>query len=319
MLTRRALMRCAAALPLSIIVAGASASPARVKLEFHSAFLMNLHHFLYNLGVHPEQLEKINWTATPSADEMAALRSAVSWYRDNYAKRDLLFDEQMTSIKAALSVADDRRDTSGLALPAQLAAALDRAAPVYARCIWARQDASNQQWMAEAERLDERYGAEVQEGVARYLQTPFPLTPIRIDIVVETGKRQGAYTDTQTVIPGGRPSYQGLASLEMIYHEISHIASTTKLEDAIEARLKATQRKLDTDLWHVVQFYTVGAVVKNALKGMEYEPYADKAGLFNGYWSPLLQPIENEWRPYMNGKQTFEQAVVRMVDRLPAG
>lgn len=318
MLTRRALMRCAAALPLSIIVAGASASPTRVKLEFHSAFLMNLHHFLFNLGVHPEQLEKIGWTSAPSADEMAALRGAVAWYRDNYAKRDLLFDEQLTSIKAALSVADDRHDTSGLALPAQLAAALDRAAPVYARCIWVRQDASNQQWIADAKRLDERYGAEVQEGVAGYLQTPFPLTPIRIDIVVETGKRQGAYTDTQTVIPGGRPSYQGLASLEMIYHEISHIASTAKLEDAIEARLKATQRKLDTDLWHVVQFYTVGAVVKNALKGMEYEPYADKAGLYKGYWSPLMPLVENEWRAYMDGKQTFEQAVVRMVDRLPA-
>jgi len=147
------------------------------------------------------------------------------------------------------------------------------------------------------------------------------LTPIRIDIVVETGKRQGAYTDTQTVIPGGRPSYQGLASLEMVYHEISHIESTTKLEDAIEARLKATQRKPDSDLWHGGQFYTIGAVVKDAYKrdGIAYEPYADKGGLFNGYWSPLLQPIENEWRPYMNGKQTFEQAVVRMVDQLPAG
>jgi len=124
-------MRCAAALPLSIIVAGASASQARVKLEFHSAFLMNLHHFLYNLGVHPEQLEKISWTAAPSADELTALRDAVSWYRDNYAKRDLLFDEQMKAIKTALSVGDARRDTSGLALPPQLAAALDSVAPMY--------------------------------------------------------------------------------------------------------------------------------------------------------------------------------------------
>lgn len=322
MLTRRALMRCAAALPLSVIVAGAGASPARVKLEFHSAFLMNLHHFLYNLGAHPEQLEKINWATAPSADEMTALRSAVAWYRDNYAKRDLLFDDQMTSIKTALSVADARRDTSGLALPPQLAAVLDSVAPMYARCLWAQQDAGNLQWIAEAKRLDERYGAEVQEGVARYLQTPFPLTPIRIDIVVETGKRQGAYTDTQTVIPGGRPSYQGLASLEMVYHEISHIASTAKLEDAIEARLKATQRKLDTDLWHVVQFYTVGAVVKDAYKqrdGIAYEPYANKGGLYQGYWSPLAPLVDSEWRAYMDGKHTFDQAVVRMVDRLPAG
>src|ERR1700740_3571576 len=130
MLTRRALMRYAAALPLSIIVAGAGASQARVKLEFHSAFLMNLHHFLYNLGVHPEQLEKISWPAAPSADEMAALRSAVAWYRATYAKCALLFDDQMASIKTALSLADTRRDTNGLALPPQLAAALDSVAPM---------------------------------------------------------------------------------------------------------------------------------------------------------------------------------------------
>jgi len=321
MLTRRALMRCAAALPLSLIVAGVGASPARLQLDFRSAFLMNLHHFLYNLGVHPELVEKVGWTAAPTDDEMIALRKAVAHYRDNYAKRDLLFDELMTSIKTALSVADTRREAGGLALPPQLAVTLDSAAPMYARCIWAQQDASNQQWITEAKRLDARYGAEVQEGIARYLQAPFPLTPIRIDIVVETGKRQGAYTGTQTVIPGGRPSYQGLASLEMVYHEISHIASTEKLEDAIEARLKATQRKIDSDLWHAVQFYTVGTVVKDAYKrdGIAYEPYADKGGLFKGYWSPLMPLIENEWRPYMNGKQTFDQAVARMVDQLPAG
>ncbi|WP_147330364.1 MULTISPECIES: hypothetical protein [unclassified Duganella] len=321
MLTRRALMRCAAALPLSLIVAGVGASPTRVQLEFHSAFLMNLHHFLYNLGVHPELVEKISWTATPSADEMTALRKAVAHYRDNYAKRSPLFDDQMASIKTALSVADTRREAGGLALPPQLAATLDSVAPMYAHCIWAQQDASNQQWIAEAKRLDARYGVEVQEGIARYLQAPFPLTPIRIDVVVDTGTRQGGYTDTQTVIPSGRPDYQGLASLEMVYHEISHIASTDKLENAIEARLKATQRNPDSDLWHGVQFYTVGTVVKDAYKrdGIAYEPYADKGGLFKGYWSPLLPPIESEWRPYMNGKQTFDQAVARMVDQLPAG
>ena len=319
--TRRALMRCAAALPLAVMVSGARAQPPRVKLEFHSAFLMNLHHFLYKLGVHPEQLEKTDWVVAPSAGEMTTLRGAVAWYHDNYAKRDLLFDEQMVAIKTALGVADTRRDAGGLGLPPQLAAMLDGVAPVYARCLWARHDAGNQQWIAEARRLDQRYGADVQEGVARYLQAPFPTTPIRIDIVADTGTRQGAYTDTQVVISGGRPSYQGLASLEMVYHEISHIASTTKLEDAIEARLKATQRKPDSDLWHVAQFYTVGAVVQDVYKrrdGIDYETYADKGGVYKGYWAPLAPLVQSEWRAYMNGQQSFEQAVVRMVDRLPA-
>lgn len=315
-------MRCAIALPLSVMLAGAGPPQQRVQLAFHSGFLMNLHHFLYDLGIHPEKLEKINWTSAPSPAETATLRNAMAFYRDNYAQRDLLFDEQTTSIKTALSVADARRDTLGLALPPALASVLDRAAPIYERCIWPQQDAGNRLWIAEAKRLDERYGAAVQEGVSRYLQSGFPLTPVRIDIVVETGKRQGGYTDTQTVIPGGRASYQGIAALEMVYHEVAHIASTARLEEMIEARLKETRRPLDSDLWHAVQFYTVGKVTKDAVKrldGIDYEPYADKAGLFTGYWSPFLPLLENDWRAYMEGRLSLQQAVGRMVDRLPAG
>ncbi len=310
-----------AAEPVSAAPSSTVLPAHRANFEFHSAFLMNLHHFLFNLGVHQELMDKIIWPITPTREEMNSLRAAVAFYHDNYVRRDLLFDEVMTSIKTGLSIDDARRDASSLPLTQPLIAVLNSVAPMYARCIWAEQDALNQTWIREAKVLDARYGEEIQGGIEHYLGRPFPTSPIRIDVVVETGKRQGGYTDVQTVIPGGRISYQGLASLEMLYHETSHIASTTALDEAIEARLKQTRRPLDSDLWHALQFYTVGTLVRDVVKrqdGADYEPYADKAGLFKGYWSPFMPLIETDWRAYMQGKSSFQNAITRMVDKLPA-
>jgi hypothetical protein len=148
----------------------------------------------------------------------------------------------------------------------------------------------------------------------------FPSLPIRVDMVSDTGSRQGAYTDEQTVMPSGRADYQKLASLEMLYHEASHTTVTAPLEEALSARLGATGRNPDSDLWHVVQFYTVGAVTRDVLARhgeLGYQPYADKRGLYKGYWSPLMPAVETAWRDHMAGKTDLQQAVRQMVDRLP--
>jgi hypothetical protein len=129
----------------------------------------------------------------------------------------------------------------------------------------------------------------VQAGIERDLGAPFPVAPVRDDVVFNTGTRQGAYTDDQIVMPSSRADYQGLASLEMLYHEASHTTVTAVLEEAISARLKATGRKDDSDLWHVAQFYTVGKVTQDVLarRGLAYRSYADQRGLYAGpRWKP---------------------------------
>lgn len=292
---------------------------ARVRFDYHSGFLMNLHHTLYDLAMHPKRAGSLLARASP--DEAAALQGALAFYRTEYGKRDLMFDDDMAAIKRALSVADDaRRDPHGLALPPALVDALAQAAPAYARLAWLDDDAINHAWIARARQLDGRYGAAVQAAVERGLGAGYPARPIRVDLVRDTGTRQGAYTDTQTVIPAGRPSYQDLSSLEMLYHEAAHVQTADRLEHAIAVDAQQHGRDSDTELWHVLQFYTVGAAVGSALAGdgIAYVQYAERQGLYAGPWSSYMPLVDSDWKPWLAGREGWRDAIDRMVARLPA-
>lgn len=301
-------------LSASACAAAAEPSPARVGFAFHSAFLPNLHHYLYNLATHPAAV-----TSLPPA-EAQSLSGPIAYYHDHFAGRDLLFDDGLAAIKRALLAADDaRRDPDGLALPPELAATLRAAAPVYAAHEWPAQDAANRAWIAAVQALDARYGAAVQAAVERGLASRYPET-VRIDVVFETGKRQGAYTDASAVIPSGRASYQGHAALEMLYHEAAHVQTADALEAALSRALGAAGKSRDSDLWHVLQSYTVGAAVRDALarEGIDYRPYADKAGLMDGVWAGTKPLTEADWKPYLAGRESFDAAVGHMAAAVPA-
>ncbi|HXA48205.1 MAG TPA: hypothetical protein VNW52_11295, partial [Burkholderiaceae bacterium] len=283
----------------------------RVRFEFHSAFLMNLHHFLYDAAVHDGKLEKEAWQTAPTDAQMQTLRDAVTFYKRHYAKQSLLFDESMRDIKVALSVDDDRRDATGLKLPGDLMTVLNGVAPIYAQCIWAAQNQANLAWIQQVRKLDAAYGAEIQAHIEHDLAHAFPSTPIRDDIVVASGDWAGAYTTEeppQSVLPSGNEDYQGLASLEMLYHEASHIYVTDTVSDEIDADLKAMQRS-DHGLWHAVQFYTVGEVVKNVLKrraDLDYQPYAQKNRVYTRGWSAYVPLLEGPWQSYLQGSVSMQ-------------
>jgi len=298
-----------------------SPSFQRASFEYHSAFLMNLHHFLLEVAIRKKSLQDLPWDQRPSDAEQAALKDAVDFYQTNYAKRDLLFDESMQSIKRGLSVDDQRRDASGLAIPAPLIAVLNRAAPAYARCIWASQNKSNLDWIAGAKKLDASYGKEIQVRIEKYMAHAFPTKSIRTDIVVATGTRPGAYTDEQIVMPSGRADYQGLAALEMLYHEATHTTVTDTLVATINDSMKAAHREGESDLWHVLQFYTVGKVTQDVLKqsgNIDYQPYALKNGLYQRAWPEYLDLIDQVWEPYLEGQLKFKEAIVQAVNQMPA-
>ncbi|MFZ6656760.1 hypothetical protein [Undibacterium sp. TJN19] len=281
---------------------------------------MNLHHFLLDVSIQKRSLDELPWDHVPSATELNELKAAVSFYQSNYAQRDVMFDDTMQSIKHGLSVDDQRRDATGLAIPAPLIVILNRVAPAYARCIWASQDKSNQAWISQAKQLDTKYGAEIQAGIEKYLAHAFPVTPIRNDVVVLTGTRQGAYTDEQIIMPSGRADYQGLAALEMLYHEASHTTVTDTIVAAIDSRMKVTHHKGESDLWHVLQFFTVGKLTEDVLKergNLDYQPYALKNGLYQRAWPEYIAVIDNTWIPYMENQMNFQQAIERAVEQIP--
>ena len=306
---------------LPTVSAPATELPAhRVVFEFHSAFLMNLHAFLLDASTRKREISSYPWVIAPTPAEEKTLAKAIAFYEANYAQRNLLDDPTMTDIKKALSVNDSQRDPKELNLPPDLAAIFIGVAPIYLRSLWPAQDTSNREWIRQAKMLNAQYGAEVQADIELFMNHRFQTTPIRVDIVVATGSRNGGYTDTQTILPSGRTDYQGLQALEMLYHEAAHIDVADTVTEEIDAELKAKHRSGDS-LWHAVQFYTVGEVVKSVYSrngNIGYQTYADLNGVYTrGSWPTYHAAIEAEWRPYLKGHATMQQAISGMVDRMP--
>ncbi len=297
---------------------------AHLRFDFHSGFLMNLHHFLYDAARHPDRLG-VAWSARPSDDDMATMRAAVAFYARNYAARDLLFDDEMVDIKHALAVDDDqRRDARGLALPPELIVQMERVAPVYARTLWPSHDATNLAWIARVRALEARYGAAIQPAIEKALDHPFP-AGIRDDVVVDTGTFTGAYTDgppPQTVIPSGWREYDGLAALEMIWHEAAHADVTDTLEHAIAADVDTLHRAPASarNLWHAAQFYAVGHVVQDVLARdghVDYVPYATRNGVCARAWQSFVPLLQGDWEAWLQGRGSMGEAVRAMVAQLP--
>lgn len=324
MTIHRFALALACAVPLLVGCADRSAepSPAALRFEFHSAFLMNLHHFLIDAARHPGRIDAVKWDVPPTADEMAALHDAVAFYATTFGKRDLLFDGELRDIKHALARAGDARwQADGLGLPPALAAVLDRAAPAYARCLWSSQDRTNRAWIARVQVLEARYGAQIQPRLERIFDSSFP-DSIREDIVVTTGTFTGAYTDApppQTVMPSGWDEYDGLAALEMIWHEAAHAGPGDQLEALIEADAKAQGRQVPENLWHAALFEAVGATVSDVLArdGVPgYVEYAEKNGVYQRAWPQYLPALHDEWRTWIAGHGRLKGAVDAMLVRL---
>lgn len=321
MTLHRFALAMALAAPLSTGLAGCAVEapvPTVLRFEFHSAFLMNLHHFLVDAARHPDRLDAVKWERPPTPDEMAALHAAVAFYTSTFGQRDLLFDDQLRDIKHALARADDaRQQADGLGLPPALAAMLDRAGPAYARCLWPAQDRVNRDWIARVQVLQARHGAQIQPRLERIFQARFPAS-IRDDVVVTTGTFTGAYTDApppQTVIPSGWEEYGGLAALEMIWHEAAHAGPGDQLEALFETEARAMGRQVPDNLWHAALFEAVGATVSDVLArdgATGYVEYAVANGVYRRAW-PSYQPLlRNEWAAWLAGRGSLQGAVDAM-------
>lgn len=329
MLNLRFELPLALAIPLLSGTAGCAADapvppPVPMRFQFHSAFLMNLHHFLVDAARHPGRIDTVKWSVPPTVDEMLAMHEAVTFYATSFGKRNLLFDDQLREIKRTLASADDAHEQAdGLGLPPTLTAMLDRAAPVYARCLWESQDRTNREWIARVQVLQARYGGQIQARLERIFESRFPAS-IRDDVVVTTGTFAGAYTDVPpplTVIPSGWDEYGGLASLEMIWHEAAHAGPSDRLESLIEREAHAMGRQLPDNLWHAALFDAVGITTSDVLArdGQPgYVEYAEKNGVYQRAWPHYVPLLHDEWRAWIAGRGSMKSAVDAMLAGQPA-
>ena len=99
----------------------------------------------------------------------------------------------------------------------------------------------------------------------------------------------------------------------MTLHEASHgltDALITALEDAGRAAMKDGGA-----LWHPVQFFVVGEVMKRTLAadGVPFTSYLYATGLFDRAWAKYKRAIETSIGAWLDKRLAWNQAIAQLV------
>lgn len=298
--------------------------------EFHSDFWINLHHFLYQQtlldGAGKGQIA--GSVVSLSAGDRLIWDQALAFYRGSMQGRDLLFDPRMVAIDSALAEDEKATSVGGPDLGTDLAKVLNEAAPIYRKYWWPTHDTANRFWIVTAEPLVHTCGTLLLNQLAGAYQTQWHSGSMRVDVTVYANWA-GAYTPTvdpgHILIASTDSRNQGFAALEILFHEASHtIVSPNegRIGQALAAAAKASNSAMPPDLWHALIFYTTGEFTRRDLSNLgvnDYEPYADRNGLWRGSWRDYRSALSLFWRKHLDDKLSIEEAVSKTVDALTTG
>ncbi|HEV2522117.1 MAG TPA: hypothetical protein VGT24_07015 [Candidatus Acidoferrales bacterium] len=319
--------------------------------ELHSGFWVNLHHFLYlqarllkgnsSFGdptrgaAQPDELP-VSLIDFPAA-EISAWRDAVAFYSKDLAGRDLQLNGDMENINNQLALMETCPDLEGKTsascksgLRPDLIEALERAAPVYRSHWWAQQDRANRDWVSQIAPMIQQMGVELSGQLAEVYQRPWPAGRIRVDVVAYGGP-YGAYTSLNPIhvtISSRDPRNRGVYGFEVLFHESSH-ALAGAVNEAIAKEFRDRDKPIPRDFWHVLLFYTTGEMVRRDVEygsmilpsekigsPSSYLPYAARFGLYSGGWERFRALLDLYWRPYLDGRVSFETAMARLASEM---
>jgi hypothetical protein len=315
--------------------------------EMHSGFWVNLHHFLYlqarltrgnsssmdsgRGAAHPNE-PPVSLLDFPG-EQIRAWQSAVAFYAKDLAGRDLLLNGDMENINNQLAEMETCPDLEGKTTPlcksglrTDLIAALEGAAPVYRAHWWPQQDRANREWIAQVSPMVQQLGVELSGQLADIYQRPWPAGRLRVDVVWYGGP-YGAYTTlspTHVTISSHDARNQGIYGFEVIFHESSHSLAGS-VNDAIAREFRKRDKPIPRELWHALLFYTTGELLRRdlaygTLNGVSfqgtdpsnYQPYAERFGLYAGGWERFRGMLDLYWRPYLENKVSFDTAMARL-------
>ena len=302
---------------LCLLAAGPGAAQERVtavaELQFYSSFWMNLHHRL-----HADARDKKNRVDVGlwSPGDRAAWNTALGVYARELAQRDLRTGKDMTIISGRLSGAG--QSLASLGLSDDHRRALEGVAPVYRARLWPEDDKRNRAWIEDVSRRLQQISARVLPQLEAFYRTPWysATRTVRVDIVY-VGNARGGYTwvypEVHSVIDAADATYQGWLGVEMTLHEASH-----GLTDLLIAELENAGRAAKKDagaLWHPVQFFVVGEVMKRTLAadGVMFTSYLYETGLFDRAWAQYKRAIETYIGAWLDKRLGWNEAIAELV------
>ncbi|MDP9099274.1 MAG: hypothetical protein M3N48_09830 [Verrucomicrobiota bacterium] len=297
-----------------------AAGPSRL-FEFHSAFWINLHHFLYLQARARMDTPDSHRPAVAGVradmemicklppDQRQPWNAALDCYERDLAKLDLIFDGSLVKMTNKIATQESIPSLHSSGLDPAVIHALEGAAPVYRSHWWPRHDQMNRAWAAMIDPLLRRYGDSLAQEIAKAYQTNWPAKPFRVDLCAYANWA-GAYTvdDMQRItlssLDEGNGATQGL---EGLFHESLHV-----LEGPVVAELlrqaKAQGKEAPRFLSHALIFYTAGEITRRTVSG--HKPYAVGHHLWNGDpWSKYWNLLRTYWQPYLDGRTSLVDAM----------
>ena len=326
---------------LSIVAVGAAAACTRATpvrsapsgdrtrlFEFHSDFWVNLHHFLYVTARARAGLDATRTAVTSALSDTAgfgtlsraqqdAWNRALVYYGRAVASRDILFDSSLVDVNDRLAEVETATTVGGAAnLDPEIAAALDRAAPVYRALWWPRHDASNRRWTARAVAVLAEHGDAAARAEAAVFHHPWPWTPVRVDVSAYANWA-GAYTTENpshvNVRSTDTPPNDGATIFETLFHEVLHTMDDS-LFAVLRTSFRASGKRWPRDPTHLFIFYTAGEVTRRLFPG--HVPFAEQVGMWtrNPDFARMLPLLRAHWQPRLDGRGSLEEAMRRIAD-----
>ena len=294
---------------------------------FHTdEFWLNLHHFLYVLGraenkesdtareaVSGAAADQESGLAKLSAKDQKIWREAVISYAAGPSKKDIVFDSPMPAVTAALARAADAKNLSGSEINPEIAAILQRAAPIYRKAWWKRHHQANRTWQKSIQALLDRHGGNVLAFITKAYKLEWPAAGFPVHVSAYTNWA-GAYSTTGNllVLASQSPSLQGAYGLETIFHEGMH-QWDEQVFDAMRTQAIKLNKFFPRGLTHSLIFFTAGEAVRREIDG--HVPYAEKFGVWQRGMGPFKVPLEEIWKPYLDGRGTRDEAFAALIER----
>jgi hypothetical protein len=306
------------------------------RFVFHGDPWINLHHFLFQWARDGAERSPEDHRRAVEVPEKAQLgdlghgerqswQRAVDFYRERLIARPLLFDRDLIALRdqlAAIACSPAGPET----LDPEVRTVLVDAMPVYRRHWWPGHDAANKAWIQEEMEELKRFEAPLAGRLAEVYGGEWPPERIRVDVVAYANWA-GAYTTNHPdhiTIAG--PSYEGLAGVEILFHEVSHASFfEQRILGQVAAAFIPIGLEPPSRLFHAIQFATPAEILRSLLSDEERSGFRSVAdGVYQrGPFSEQYQVVLTYWRPFLDGQVTRAQALheiaTELATRRPAG
>ena len=248
-----------------------------------------------------------------------AWNKAVDYYAEIISPADWVARQQYLLRLDLAGFPEELKDSSARQFVAIARAFREAAAPAYQACRWEAQSAQNRQGIDELRALLALHEERITALLERTYRNRWN-GPVRADMV-ETAGWSGANSIGVTrggahILVSSR-EYRGLAALEIVFHEGSHILmnQTSPVQAAMDSAARVAGVRLPDGLWHAVLFYITGEAVRSVLAEAGTTGYTPMIVEIFGRspWGAHRTAIERSWQPYLEGKRTLSQAAADFV------